>query len=602
MTHLGDIDGRRLALVVATSTYTDRTLQQLRSPGQDAVELSEVLADPSIGGFDVVSVIDRPADKLQRAIVEFCREASPSDLVLLYLSCHGVLDDRGRLYYATVNTERELLSATAVRAEWLNEQFEDCRSRSQIVVLDCCHSGAFAKGSKGESTLALKERFEGRGRIVLTASRATEYSFEGERTVGEGTTSVFTAAVIDGLRTGDADRDKDGLVTVPDLYNYVYDSVKRTENRQTPLLWTYGAEGNLVIARSPRGAIIEPAALPEHLRLALESPGPRIREGAVQELSDILVTDDAALALRARLTLEDVANRDIPSIADTARGALLKHQSPSAMGRSGMEGQSKIETGEHLSGTPLQHTPPDIEGRRGDEVEKRTPGVPGAHAWQGMAEDQAQQEPMTNEDESGRIESKPRSLGRIRSEPRLLAAGGGALLVLIMTIAIASMGGSPSPTPPSTPATTPASSPPSTTPSSGLGAIAVAYNVPGVKTGLKLNSSALANLFLGKITAWNDPEIARLNPGIRLPGTAVTPVRRTDASETTREFSSFLAASNSSWRTHVGSGRSVAWPTGVGALGDAGVASATASTSGAVGYMSSETATALHLAVAAVTR
>ncbi len=319
-----DTDGHRRALLIATARYADHTLQQLRSPGQDAMALGGVLADPAIGGFDVVSVIDAPLDQLQRAVVEFCGGAAPGDLILVYLSCHGVLDDRGRLYYATVNTERELLSATAVRADWLNEQLEDSRARSQVVVLDCCHSGAFAKGAKGDSALALEERFEGRGRIVLTASRATEYSFDGTQAVGEGATSVFTSAVVRGLQTGEADVDQDGLVTVSDLYTYVYKEVRSSEQRQTPLLWTYGAEGSLMLARSPRGAIIQPMALPEHLRLALESPAPRVREGAVRALAEILVGDDAAAALRARLTLEEVASRDLPGIAQVARDALTE--------------------------------------------------------------------------------------------------------------------------------------------------------------------------------------------------------------------------------------------------------------------------------------
>jgi len=319
-----EVDGRRLALLVATASYNDRTLQQLRSPGQDAQQLENVLADPAIGGFDVVPLIDTPKDRVERTIAEFCRNAAPRDLILLYLSCHGVLDDRGRLYYATVNTEREWLSATAIRADWLNEQLEDSPARSQIVILDCCHSGAFAKGTKGDSALALEGRFEGRGRILLTASRATEYSFEGDRPIGVGATSVFTSALVDGLTSGEADVDKDGLVTVSNLYDYVHKTVRRGENRQTPGLWTYGAEGTLVVARSPRGAIVRPTALPENLRQALENPAPRVREGAVQELGDVLIAGDAAAAMRARLTLEEVAERDIPVIAQAARNALAR--------------------------------------------------------------------------------------------------------------------------------------------------------------------------------------------------------------------------------------------------------------------------------------
>ncbi len=257
----GGTKGRRIALVVATGSYTDMTLGSLRAPGQDASDFAAVLGDQEIGGFRVDTVIDAPAESLRRRIAQFCADGAPGDLALMYLSCHGVLDDRGRLYYAAVDTDRALLSATAVSAAWLNEQFEDCRCRQQILVLDCCHSGAFAKGAKGDLGLALGGRFEGRGRIVLTGSRATEYSFEREEILGVSASSVFTSALVEGLRSGDADRDGDGAITIAELYDYAFEMVRASETRQTPTLWTYGAEGDLMVARSPRGALVksEPA-------------------------------------------------------------------------------------------------------------------------------------------------------------------------------------------------------------------------------------------------------------------------------------------------------------------------------------------------------
>ncbi|HEX3174537.1 MAG TPA: caspase family protein [Solirubrobacterales bacterium] len=314
--------GRRLALVVATGSYVDPTLAKLRAPGQDASDLAAVLEDAAVGQFEVEMVFDAPAESLRRRIAQFCTQMGPGDLALVYLSCHGVLDDRGRLYYATVDTDRALLSATAVPSAWLNEQLEDCRSRRQILVLDCCHSGAFAKGAKGEGSLGLRERFEGRGRVVLTGSRGTEYSFEHGHVVGDGVSSVFTSALVKGLRSGDADRDGDGMVTVSELYDYAYEAVRERESRQTPTLWTYGAEGDLLVAHSPRGAIVEPAPLPEDLLMLLESARPRVREGAVTELADLLAGPDAGRALTARAELERIAVEDVPSVATAARAAL----------------------------------------------------------------------------------------------------------------------------------------------------------------------------------------------------------------------------------------------------------------------------------------
>jgi hypothetical protein len=316
--------GSRIALLIATSAYSDPDLRQLRAPGRDAADLAEVLTDAQIGCFKVKTLIDVASAEMQEGIEDFCADRNPDDQLVIYLSCHGVLDNNGRLYYATVNTRRERLAATAVAATWLNERLEDCRARRQILVLDCCHSGAFARGAKGDSDLALQQRFEprGRGRIVLTASRGTEYSFEGGHASGEGVPSVFTHAIVNGLRTGDADRDKDGLISVSELYQYVYDSVRAVEPRQTPELWTYGAEGTILFARSVRGAIIEPETLPEDLRTTLESPRRRVRETGVAELAELLDSAPPSLALAARQTLRVMATQEHPLVSALAQIAL----------------------------------------------------------------------------------------------------------------------------------------------------------------------------------------------------------------------------------------------------------------------------------------
>jgi phosphate transport system substrate-binding protein len=133
-----------------------------------------------------------------------------------------------------------------------------------------------------------------------------------------------------------------------------------------------------------------------------------------------------------------------------------------------------------------------------------------------------------------------------------------------------------------------------------LGAITVSYNVSGVPNGLKLDGTTTANLFLGKIKKWNDPQIARLNPGVKLPATAVTIVHRSDSSGTTKGFTGFLAAVNAAWKKQVGSDKDVKWPTGTGAKGNAGVAGGVKQTDGAVGYVEAAYALANNFTVAAV--
>jgi phosphate transport system substrate-binding protein len=118
-----------------------------------------------------------------------------------------------------------------------------------------------------------------------------------------------------------------------------------------------------------------------------------------------------------------------------------------------------------------------------------------------------------------------------------------------------------------------------------LGAITVSYNLPGVKTGLKLDGKTLGDIFLGKVKTWNDGEIKGLNPGVTLPGTAITIIHRSDSSGTTSGFTSFLSEVDLEFKSKVGEGKEVPWPTGTGGKGNAGVAGAVKQTVGAVGYV-----------------
>src|SRR5262249_33320133 len=94
----------RLAVVGATPRSADPGLRQLRAPARDAADLGDVLADPGIGGFTTTRVVDRPEYEVRRAIDGILAGRGADDLVLVYLSCHGVLDARGRLYFAAADT------------------------------------------------------------------------------------------------------------------------------------------------------------------------------------------------------------------------------------------------------------------------------------------------------------------------------------------------------------------------------------------------------------------------------------------------------------------------------------------------------------------
>jgi phosphate transport system substrate-binding protein len=116
-----------------------------------------------------------------------------------------------------------------------------------------------------------------------------------------------------------------------------------------------------------------------------------------------------------------------------------------------------------------------------------------------------------------------------------------------------------------------------------LGAVAVVYN--GAPDGVKLSGEVLADLFLGKISKWNDPRIAALNAGVKLPDLPVTVAHRSDGSGTTAVFTDYLAKVSPAWQSQVGAGKSVKWPVGLGGKGNEGVTGVVKSTPGALGYV-----------------
>jgi phosphate transport system substrate-binding protein len=118
-----------------------------------------------------------------------------------------------------------------------------------------------------------------------------------------------------------------------------------------------------------------------------------------------------------------------------------------------------------------------------------------------------------------------------------------------------------------------------------FGAITVSYNLPGVKSGLKLDGTTVADIFSGKIKTWNDSAIKSLNPGVSLPSTPITVVHRSDSSGTTDGFTTYLSDVDSTWKSTIGSGKDVKWPTGTGGKGNSGVAAVVKQTTGSVGYV-----------------
>ena len=118
-----------------------------------------------------------------------------------------------------------------------------------------------------------------------------------------------------------------------------------------------------------------------------------------------------------------------------------------------------------------------------------------------------------------------------------------------------------------------------------IGAVAVAYNIAGVQTGLHLTGQVVADIFQGKITVWNDPAIQTLNPNMTLPAQSITVVHRSDGSGTTFIFTSYLSQASTEWKSDIGKGKTVNWPLGLQASGNTGLAGVVQANNYSIGYV-----------------
>jgi uncharacterized caspase-like protein len=330
------MSGARAALIVATTTHDDPALGRLAAPSGDAQHLARILGEPTVGGFTVETMLNASSSTIQERVEAFFQEnRTTTDFLLLYFSGHGVKDEDGRLYFAASNTRRERLRSTAVPATFVHDVMLASRPRQQVLILDCCYSGAFARGlvAKGGGRAGVGEALGGthdlrggRGRIVLTASDAIQYSFEGAEVRGTGTQSVFTSVLIEGMESGDADLDGDGWISIDELYDYAHDRVVARTPAQRPGKWGFGLEGAMFVARNPAAFDRDgtPAATARVATAGPQEPtglagrARRVPRRALLAGSLLVLAAVIAFVVRAVATSEDKSANTTPNRTPTA--------------------------------------------------------------------------------------------------------------------------------------------------------------------------------------------------------------------------------------------------------------------------------------------
>lgn len=242
----------KVALLIGVSEY-QTGLNPLPSAVQDVEAMQRVLRHPEMGGFDEVRTLPNPDPLvMQEAIESLFSGRTKTDLLLMFFSGHGVKDDSGKLYFATRLTRKnsvgELVKATAVPAGFVQDVMSNSRCKRQVIILDCCFSGAFAEGmtAKDDGTVDIRTQLGGEGRAVLTSSTSTQYSFEQQ---GEAL-SVYTRYIVEGIETGAADGDNDGFISIEELHDYARKKVQEAAPAMKPRIYVVEEGFKILLAKA----------------------------------------------------------------------------------------------------------------------------------------------------------------------------------------------------------------------------------------------------------------------------------------------------------------------------------------------------------------
>ena len=294
----------KVALLIGVSEY-EPGLNGLPSALKDVTAMQEVLTNPEMGAFanSDVTVLQNPSRQvMETAIFHLYTNRQKDDLVLLYFSGHGVLNDEGELYFASRDTRKDqgrLVPITAVEAKFVQHWMQRSKSQQKVIILDSCFSGAFAKGMTAKDSGSVNpERFlGGKGTAILTASTSTQYALSEEGV----DLSVYTRHLVEGIRTGGADLDNDGSISVTELHDYASSKVKEAAGAMTPEFYPVKEGYKILLAKSPKD---DPRLKyrKEAERRSAEGRFPMIAKKLLKLLRrDLGISDDEAEAIEAEV-------------------------------------------------------------------------------------------------------------------------------------------------------------------------------------------------------------------------------------------------------------------------------------------------------------
>jgi hypothetical protein len=299
----------RYAFLIGVSEFSDQRLARLNAPINDVRALQAILEDGARGNFDSVELsLNEDFLAIRDHLSTFFNDRAPGDVLLLYYSGHGILGRGNRLFLATSGSNLETPRTRSISAQEIREFIEESRAQRQIVVLDCCHSGAFAEHAKAAALppAVTSNTFSSgdAGLYVLTAADTLQFAWDGAelRTGGDADSGIskFTSWLVQGLEKGEAAPD-DEQITMDALYRYLSGRARAEGSVTTPQRFVQGGVGDLVISANPLMGISQ---IDPEIVAALVAAEYRTRLGAVAELTLKIEEGQTIAARAARRILE----------------------------------------------------------------------------------------------------------------------------------------------------------------------------------------------------------------------------------------------------------------------------------------------------------
>ncbi|WP_375467701.1 SUMF1/EgtB/PvdO family nonheme iron enzyme [uncultured Nostoc sp.] len=298
----------KVALLIGISEY-EPGLAPLPNAVNDVEAMQRVLVNPEMGDFaeaDVTMLKNPQRQDMEDAIYKLYANCQKDDLVLFYFSGHGVTVESGDFYFSTSITRKnqgKLIPTSAVAATNVHSWMNQSKSKRLVVILDCCFSGAFAKGltAKDSGTIDLQQYLGGEGRAILTASTSTQYAFESDGLE----LSIYTHYLVEGIEKGAADIDGDGLIAVDELHRYAKSKVQEASPAMTPEFYPFKDGYRIFLANSPK-----------------DDPGLKYRK----EFDNIALEDEGEISGINRAYLDELRNnlRLSADKADTIESEVLE--------------------------------------------------------------------------------------------------------------------------------------------------------------------------------------------------------------------------------------------------------------------------------------